>query len=1060
MNTPHYRFDRFELNPAERSLLLEGQPAVLGARAFDVLMALVERRGRVVSKEEILEAAWPGLVVEENNLAVQISTLRKLLGPRLIATVAGRGYQFAGQLIEAGTAPAAPAAEARTQLIGRESELEALTAMLAEHRLVTLVGAGGIGKTSLAEAWRQEHGSGQVTWVELATLVDAPGAPRALPQAVAAALGVPVGELPAALAAQPQTLVLDNAEPLADAVAHWAQAALAAAPRLRLLVTSQVPLRLQVEHVYRIGALPLPDERVSPAQALGFGAVALFVERARASDPQFALTPSNVGTVAEICRRLDGVPLALELAAARVGALGLGALAAALDERFRVLGGGSRAAPARQRTLRAALEWSYGLLDAETQALLRCLGGFGSGFTLQDAQQAAAAAMPPIDAWAVLAALGALVENSLVNVENVEGGDTPSYQLPESTRLFALDQQRAGAASPPGMAARPSADESTRRLLGGLAAERPASAIEQDTVIALAQRFKPDDVRNFDGAVKELERAVAIASRVVSTSSDDASDAFVGDVLASLSEQTRSGDFDAGTDAVDEALAELERREARQRAAWHRSRHALLEAGVQQDLLRRDAFAVARRTEALAALDDAERPTWTDTFRAHERRYLDEGLEQGIHLSLAVAIEMLRRRLTAAREAAERREAGRQLSKALTALGERESAGDAAREAVQVCRAALAEADRATAPREWAALQHELAAALCELGVREGDRAALEESVECCQRALSERPRSKVALDWAASQHALGNSLRCLGAGEAGTKRLSAAARALREALNERTRSRSPLDWARTQRALAVTLAQWARREAGSARHHEAVAALREALKELTRERAPLDWARIQNILGIELATIGEIEDDMASLRAAVAAYRDGLSISTRERVPQYWAVTQHNLGGALRVLGEREEGTQSLHEAVQAFEAALSENTRERFPLHWAAGKNDLGLALRSLGKRQAGGTDETTLEEAVAVLREALQERTREAVAMDWATTQSDLALALLTLGERRNDRSVVQAAVQAAEAALEVLTRDAAPTQRAETQAHIDSARRWLLAAAASPSQRRAG
>ena len=409
MDTPHYRFDRFELHPAERRLLVEGQPAALGARALDVLMALVQRRGRVVSKEEILDAAWPGLVVEENNLAVQISALRKLLGPRLIATVAGRGYQFTGQLVEAGTAPPAPAAEARLHLIGRELELEALAAMLAEHRLVTVVGAGGIGKTSLAEAWRQEHGAGQVTWVELATLADGAGTPHALPQAVAAALGVPVGELPAALAAQPHTLVLDNAEPLANMVAHWAQAALAAAPRLRLLVTSQVPLRLQVEHVYRIGALPLPDDRVSPAQALGFGAVALFVQRARAADPQFALTAANVGTVAEICRRLDGVPLALELAAARVGALGLSALAAALDERFRVLSGGSRTAPARQRTLRAALEWSYGLLEPDAQALLRCLGGFGSGFTLPDAQQAAAAATPAIDAWAVLAALSALV---------------------------------------------------------------------------------------------------------------------------------------------------------------------------------------------------------------------------------------------------------------------------------------------------------------------------------------------------------------------------------------------------------------------------------------------------------------------------------------------------------------------------------------------------------------------------------------------------------------------------------------------------------------------------
>ena len=1065
MQTPRYRFDRFELQPTERRLLVEGQPAVLGARAFDVLMALVERRGRVVGKDELLEAAWPGLVVEENNLAVQISTLRKLLGSRLIATVAGRGYQFAGALVEAGAAPATPAFWARPPLIGRDAELETLTALLAEHRLVTLVGAGGIGKTSLAEAWRRDQSGNPVTWVELATLADTGGAPQAkqakeaLQKAVATALAVSPGELPAALAAQPHTLVLDNAEPLADAVAHWAQAALAAAPQLRLLVTSQVPLRLQAERVCRIGALPLPDERVSPVQALGFGSVALFVERASVADPQFALTTDNVGTVAEICRRLDGVPLALELAAARVGALGLNALAAALDERFRVLGGGSRAAPARQRTLRAALEWSYGLLEPDAQALLRCLGSFASAFSLQDAQQAAAAATPPIDAWAVLAALGALVENSLVNVEP---GDPPAYQLPESTRMFALDQQRAGApalpmaptATPP-----PAADENTRRLLGGLSAERAVGDIEQGTVIALAQRFRPDEVRNFDAAVKELERAVEIASRVVATSGDEASDAFVGDVLAGLAEQTRSGNFDAGTDAVDEALAELERREARQRAAWRRSRRALLEAGVQQDLLRRDAFAVARRIESLAALDDAERPTWAATFLQQEAHYLAEGVDQGTHLSLAVAIELLRRRLAAARQPAERRDAGRLLAQALATLGERESADDAAREAVQVCRAALAEADRAASPREWAALQHELAGALRSLGEREGDGAVLEESVECSRRALKERPRSQVPLDWAASQHALGNSLRCLGGREAGTTRLADAARALREALNERSRARVPLEWARTQNILAITLSLWARREAGTVRHHEAVAALREALKELTRERAPLDWARLQNTLGIELATIGEIEQDADTLRAAVVAYRDALSVCTLERAPQYWALMQHNLGGALRALGDRESDPQCLHEAIEAFQAALTRHTRERFPLHWAAGKNDLGLALRSLGERETGRSGEAALEEAVAVLREAVSVRTRETLPMDWATTQGDLALALVTLGERRGERSIVEAAVVAGEQALQVLTRDAAPAQRAEVQGHIERARGWLLKAGSRP-QRRAG
>src|SRR5262245_1606847 len=152
MQQDRYRFDQFELHPAERRLLVDGQPAVLGSRAFDVLMTLVERRGRVVSKNEILDVAWPGMVVEENNLAVQISTLRKLLGPKLIATVAGRGYQFTGDLQKIDAAPSAsapstPASPPPPRLIGRESELDKLSSLMERHRLVTLAGTGGIGKT-------------------------------------------------------------------------------------------------------------------------------------------------------------------------------------------------------------------------------------------------------------------------------------------------------------------------------------------------------------------------------------------------------------------------------------------------------------------------------------------------------------------------------------------------------------------------------------------------------------------------------------------------------------------------------------------------------------------------------------------------------------------------------------------------------------------------------------------------------------------------------------------------------------------------------------------------
>lgn len=948
----------------------------------------------------------------------------------------------------------------------------------------------------------------------------------ALGNPAAAAGGSALQTLLAALAPQALTLVLDNAEPVADEVAQLAQAVLEAAPGVRLLVTSQIPLRLQSEQVYRLGALEVPEGRVTPAQAALHGAVALFVERARAADPNFALDTGNVGTVVEICRRLDGLALALELAAARVPALGLTALAAALDERLRVLGSGSRAAPARQRTLRAALEWSCGLLDARAQHLFQRLGVFAGGFDLASAQQVVVDAS--IDTWAVIDALAALVDGSLVAVDT---SDPPRYGLLESARLFALEQlERAGElhavrarhlawcaalvgrardataitadypnvraalewaladpagdrtagaalanalvpywtqldendererwlglASAPADAApappQPDADAAVTRLVerlqaGGATGDAKRAGIDPETVIALARRLRPDE-HNFDAAVKELERAVDLASKVLAEGGDGelATDAFVSDVLAAVAEQTRSGDFDRGADAVDDALAELERREARLRAAMQRSRRALLEAGVQQDLLRRDAFAVARRVETIGALDDAVRPAWGGEFREREERFLEEGMDQGITLSLAVAIEMARRRLAAARDASERRNARRVLGHALAAQAERESAGAPLMDAVQALRDALAETERDESPLEWAELFHELAAPLRLLGMREASTTSLEESAQCCLEALKERTRDRVPLDWAATQHELGATLRSLGARETGTVRLAAAARALKDAMLERSRKRAPLDWARTQVALGITLSIWARRDGNLARRHEAVAAYRDALKEVTRERFPLEWANIHTNLGIELSTIGELENNLESLQASVAAYRAALLEHAQDRAPLHWARTRHNMGGALRLVGEREDTTENLHQAVAAFRDALREHTRERLPFHWAAGKNDLALALLAIGRRER--TSEP-LEEAVRALRDALTERRRDVVPIDWATTSTELGQALFELAQVADDRDSAQQALQTCTEALDVLTVDATPRMHVEAEECRKRIRQWL-------------
>ena len=448
-----WRFARFELKPGERQLVADGVPVKLGGRAFDMLVALLERHQRVVSKRELMDVVWPKLVVEENNLQVQVLALRKLLGPAAIATVPGRGYRLTLAVEVVGAAarasPAAPPplpSPQRTNLtarlppmVGRAADLAALRGLLREHTLVSIVGAGGIGKTRLAQALVAEIAGDfpDGAWlVELASLAD----PALVASAVARVAGITLSaERPAVeavvsvLRSQRMLLALDNCEHLLDGVVDLVDALRRAAPDVRLLVTSQEPLKVVDEQVYRLVTLAVP-----PAQAEDAGdysAVQLFVAAAKAAEPRFALTRRNVGAVADICRHLDGIPLALQLAAARVPLLGIEGLRARLDERFHVLTGGARTVLRRHQTLRGALEWSHGLLTAEEQAVFRRLGVFAGGFTLEAAQEVAADAT--VSHWQVLEHLGALVDKSLVVAE---GEDLPRYRLLETTRAFALER--------------------------------------------------------------------------------------------------------------------------------------------------------------------------------------------------------------------------------------------------------------------------------------------------------------------------------------------------------------------------------------------------------------------------------------------------------------------------------------------------------------------------------------------------------------------------------------------------------------------------------------------
>ena len=464
-----YNFGRFSLEPREHRLLAEGKPIPLGARGFDLLVALVARAGRLVTKNELLTLVWPGLVVEENNLQVQISALRRLLGPSALATIPGRGYRFelpveavAGNAAVRpapsvkDAAPAMPeAVEALARvatnvparlpvLFGRDPDVEAVRALLSRYAVVTVAGAGGIGKTRVAQAVAAQLAVERaadlpdgVWWVDLAPVADG----AAVPSAVARVLGTLLSSerphtetMAAVLGPLPLLLVLDNCEHVADEVAAFIEAACVAAPGVRVLTTSQETLKAADEHVYRLGVLPVPQGAAS-AEAMRSGAVELFAARAQAVAPHFVLGPDNVDAIVEICRRLDGIPLAIELAAARVPLLGVEGLRSRLGERFNVLTAGARAVLRRHQTLRATLEWSHGLLTAEEQRVFRRLGVFAGTFTLEAAQYVARDAQ--IDGWAALDHLGALVDKSLVLAE---GDPVPRYRLLETTRAYALER--------------------------------------------------------------------------------------------------------------------------------------------------------------------------------------------------------------------------------------------------------------------------------------------------------------------------------------------------------------------------------------------------------------------------------------------------------------------------------------------------------------------------------------------------------------------------------------------------------------------------------------------
>jgi predicted ATPase/DNA-binding winged helix-turn-helix (wHTH) protein len=454
-------FGRFRVLPHRRELLADNLPVQLGGRAFDVLMALIEARGAVVSKDMLMARVWPDRIVEENNLAFHISALRKAFAADrgLIRTVSGRGYQLTGEIRTVSEGPDVPTTAAMreatpasirpatnlpepiSELIGRDAQLDEVLTLSDTQRLVTLAGAGGIGKTRLGfeVARHQLRNFSDGVWaVELAPLSD----PDLVPETVATALGVELTSgttspqsVAYAVRSRQLMLLLDNCEHVIDAAARMAEALLRVNPAARVIATSREPLRAEGEWVYLVPPLAVPPEgSLDDEDPFRYGAVRLFSERARGGAANVLADAGVASAIAGICRRLDGIPLAIELAAARTLSLGIEGLSARLDDRFRFLTTGRRTALPRHQTLRATLDWSYDLLPEPERIALRRLAIFAGGFTLRAARTVAA----DDEIAAVDDCVANLVAKSLVTLD--VGGPVRRYRLLETTRAYALEK--------------------------------------------------------------------------------------------------------------------------------------------------------------------------------------------------------------------------------------------------------------------------------------------------------------------------------------------------------------------------------------------------------------------------------------------------------------------------------------------------------------------------------------------------------------------------------------------------------------------------------------------
>jgi predicted ATPase/DNA-binding winged helix-turn-helix (wHTH) protein len=450
-------FGPFRFFPAQQ-LLLEGEaPVRLGSRALDILEVLVENAGELVSKNDFLARVWPTTLVDENTLRVHIASLRRALGDgqpgrRYLANIPGRGYRFVAPITRSGSErpPAKNRAVtamvhnlpiSQSRVVGRARVIGVLKDQLAKWRFASIVGEGGIGKTTVAlavaEALLPAYEDG-VWLVDLAHVGD----PLLVPAAAGSVLGLTVhaedgaSRLSDFARDKRMLIVLDSCEHVVEAAAILAEQLLAEAPGVHILATSREPLRAEGERVYRLAPLdrPAASSAITAAEALAFPAVQLFVERAAAILDGFELSDAEAPIVADICHKLGGMALAIELAAARVDAFGVRQLSVLLDDRFRILKRGRRTAQPRHQSLTATLDWSYEFLPEGEQIVLRRLSVFAGAFTLESAMAVAG----DDDGADVVDGVANLVAKSLIAAD--VSGPIVQYRLLDTTRAYAMQK--------------------------------------------------------------------------------------------------------------------------------------------------------------------------------------------------------------------------------------------------------------------------------------------------------------------------------------------------------------------------------------------------------------------------------------------------------------------------------------------------------------------------------------------------------------------------------------------------------------------------------------------